>query len=306
MGFPKTTGKVKKCSDLNLDPPEISVSIIPEIRNFKQCCLKELGLEMIYCDSFLFLYYLMHVFFPFIQLIYCHILILCMLSSGKSDTPPIKKHRRESSSDSIRSTTPEPRLRRDSDGDLSQFAFSPESTTPPSDPPEPEQLIEALQVTCAGEIGTWKESCIHIWNDVGSVYLQILLYLLLHVSTHLPFSVFVKPTKWNLIMDNHFSIQAFIFPVICNIGCDFVSVAFTLWVESNYVLCKQAAMCLLWPDFSHWRKCSKFTCFRFNTSSYLVIPHNMPICTTCIATLYSGFAILTLKWNYSVLFFLNL
>ncbi|XP_071537696.1 regulation of nuclear pre-mRNA domain-containing protein 1B isoform X2 [Panulirus ornatus] len=65
--------------------------------------------------------------------------------SGKTDTPQVKKHRRESSSDSIRSTTPEPRLRRDSDGDLSQFAFSPESTTPPSDPPEPEQLIEALQ-----------------------------------------------------------------------------------------------------------------------------------------------------------------
>ncbi|KAG7153306.1 Regulation of nuclear pre-mRNA domain-containing protein 1A-like [Homarus americanus] len=63
---------------------------------------------------------------------------------GKHDNPQSKK-RRDSASDAIQPSTPESRLRRDSEGDLTQFAVSPQSSTPPSDPPEPEQLIEAIQ-----------------------------------------------------------------------------------------------------------------------------------------------------------------
>ncbi|XP_045625450.2 regulation of nuclear pre-mRNA domain-containing protein 1B isoform X2 [Procambarus clarkii] len=64
--------------------------------------------------------------------------------SGKVDTP-VSKKRRDSTSEVTTPTTPEPRERKESEGELSQFAVSPQSSTPPCDPPEPEQLIEALQ-----------------------------------------------------------------------------------------------------------------------------------------------------------------
>ncbi|XP_037791464.1 regulation of nuclear pre-mRNA domain-containing protein 1B-like [Penaeus monodon] len=64
--------------------------------------------------------------------------------SGNS-TSLTKKHRRDSRSEPIKATTPEPRQRKDSEGEIGQFVVSPHVSSPPSDPPEPEQLIEALQ-----------------------------------------------------------------------------------------------------------------------------------------------------------------
>ncbi|KAK7077044.1 Regulation of nuclear pre-mRNA domain-containing protein 1A [Halocaridina rubra] len=63
--------------------------------------------------------------------------------TGKYEIHANKKLKKEL--DAYQPSTPEPRVRKESETDLSLFGSSPQGSSPPADPPEPEQLIEALQ-----------------------------------------------------------------------------------------------------------------------------------------------------------------
>ncbi|XP_064115585.1 regulation of nuclear pre-mRNA domain-containing protein 1B-like isoform X2 [Macrobrachium nipponense] len=63
--------------------------------------------------------------------------------TGKYEVHTSKKLRKEI--DAYHPSTPEPRVRKESENEMSLFGGSPHASSPPADPPEPEQLIEALQ-----------------------------------------------------------------------------------------------------------------------------------------------------------------
>ncbi|XP_066969691.1 uncharacterized protein [Macrobrachium rosenbergii] len=62
---------------------------------------------------------------------------------SKYEVHTSKKLRKEI--DAYHPSTPEPRVRKESENEMSLFGGSPHASSPPADPPEPEQLIEALQ-----------------------------------------------------------------------------------------------------------------------------------------------------------------
>ena len=69
---------------------------------------------------------------------------LSSMFSGKYEIHTSKKLRKEI--DAYHPSTPEPRVRTESESMSSLFGGSPQGSPPPADPPEPEQLIAALQV----------------------------------------------------------------------------------------------------------------------------------------------------------------